>query len=58
MLIRIMLFAPVVFLLFQLSSFFDGGWTVKIGDELNGFSNVAECMTLDEVVEFLKTNLV
>lgn len=37
----------------RLSSFWDGGWTVEIGDEMNGFTETAGSLTLDEVVGWL-----
>jgi hypothetical protein len=37
----------------RLSSFWDGDWTVEIGDEMNGFTETAGSLTLDEVVEWL-----
>lgn len=37
----------------ELSSFWDGGWTVKIGDESNGFKSENTFATLEEVEDFL-----
>lgn len=39
----------------QISSFWDGGWTVKIGDEMNGFSEEALFWNenFDKIAEYL-----
>jgi hypothetical protein len=37
----------------QISSFFDEGWTVKIGDPLNGFKAQAEFRDLKEAADWL-----
>lgn len=37
----------------SVSSFWDGGWTVKLGDEMNGFITSGDFDTLEEVAVFL-----
>jgi hypothetical protein len=37
----------------SISGFWDGGWDVKLGDELNGFKAKANFRTLDECADFL-----
>jgi hypothetical protein len=37
----------------SISSFWDGGWTVRLGDEMNGFAAETNCSTLDEAAAFL-----
>jgi hypothetical protein len=37
----------------SISSFWDGGWDVKLGDEMNGFVAEGNFHTLDEAAEFL-----
>ena len=37
----------------QVSSFWDGGWTIKIGDEMNGFKESKNFDTLEEGTTWL-----
>lgn len=37
----------------SISSFWDNGWDVKLGDEMNGFVAEGNFRTLDEAAEFL-----
>jgi len=37
----------------SIASFWDGGWTVKLGDEMNGFVAETNVATLDEAARFL-----
>lgn len=37
----------------EISSFWDGGWDVYIGDKANGFKDQTNCETLKDVVEWL-----
>ena len=37
----------------SVSTFWDGGFTVKLGDEMNGFVAEMECRTATETAEFL-----
>jgi len=37
----------------QISCFYDNGWLVKLGDEINGFDQSKSCDTLEEVTEWL-----
>jgi hypothetical protein len=37
----------------QLSSFWDGGWTFKLGDSTNGFTMTERFDTLQEVAQFV-----
>lgn len=39
----------------QISSFWDGQWKIKIGDEINGFSQQRSYLTINEVTEFLRS---
>lgn len=38
---------------FSISTFWDGGFTVKLGDEVNGFIAERVCDTFEECVSFL-----
>ena len=38
---------------FQLSTFWDGGFTVRLGDEMNGFAAQGTFPTLEEPVAWL-----
>lgn len=37
----------------SITCFYDGGWDVKIGDEMNGYKASANLNTLDEVEAYL-----
>jgi len=37
----------------SISSFWDGGFTVKLGDEMNGFVAEAQCQTMEEAERWL-----
>lgn len=41
----------------ELSSFWDGGWKVKIGDDTNGFMTERCCDSLNEAGEWLEGRL-
>jgi len=50
---------------FSLTTFFDSGWGVKLGDETNGFLCIGpdddtqvDCDTLEDAVEFLRASVV
>ena len=40
----------------EISSFWDGGWTVKLGDKMNGFHFYGEntCYTFEDIIEELR----
>ena len=37
----------------SIASFWDNGWDLRLGDEMNGFVAFAECKSLDEAADFL-----
>ena len=39
---------------FSLTCFWDGGFTARLGDELNGFKGECNCYTITEALEFLR----
>jgi hypothetical protein len=39
---------------FAISTFWDGGFDVKLGDEMNGFSNEGGAQTFGDAVELLR----
>ena len=39
---------------FSLTCFWDGGFTARLGDELNGFKGEYNCYTITEATEFLR----
>jgi hypothetical protein len=41
----------------KLESFWDGGWIVMLGDELNGYTAESAFDTLEEVTKFLEDML-
>jgi hypothetical protein len=45
-------------LMVQFSSFYDGGFIVKIGDNLNGFRAEDQVKTWNEVEKWLRTKVV